>query len=79
MENTIHLISDLRRAGSTLLSAILRQDPSLLRSDDRSGVFAVYSAEGSHEPVQRVERVLDAVGRRTAAGTITTACYHPYE
>ena len=49
MENTIHFISGLPRAGSTLLSAILRQN-SAFHAAMTSPVGALHGNGSGHEP-----------------------------
>ena len=76
MENTIHFISGLPRAGSTLLSAILRQNPAF-RTAMTSPVGSLYMAlEAAMSRRNEASVFLDAAQRRAILKGVFAGFYH---
>ena len=76
MENTIHFISGLPRAGSTLLSAILRQNPAFSAAMT-SPVGALYMAlESAMSRRHEASVFLDAGQRRALLRGVFAGYYH---
>ena len=76
MENTIHFISGLPRAGSTLLSAILRQNPAFSAAMT-SPVGALYMAlESAMSRRNEASVFLDAGQRRALLRGVFAGYYH---
>ncbi len=76
MDNTIHFISGLPRAGSTLLSAILRQNPAF-HTAMTSPVGTLYMAlEGAMSRRNETAVFLDAGQRRALLRGVFAGYYH---
>ena len=76
MENTIHFISGLPRAGSTLLAAILRQNPAF-HAAMTSPVGSLYMAlEGAMSRRNEASVFLDAGQRRALLRGVFAGYYH---
>lgn len=76
MQNGIHFISGLPRAGSTLLSAILRQNPAF-QAAMTSPVGALYMAvEGAMSRRNEAAVFLDADQRRALLRGVFSGYYH---
>lgn len=79
MENTIHFISGLPRAGSTLLSAILRQNPAL-HAAMTSPVGSLYMAmETAMSRRNETAVFLDGTQRRALLRGVFAGYYHAAE